>query len=185
MTTQFFDVMVDVECMGKRPDAAVVSLGAVFFDLQTCSLGPTFLQTIHLGSAVTHGGTMDPGTVMWWLGQSDEARKGIRFDGRDIALVLGDFADFLGRTCRLADVRPWGNNDWFDIPKIESAYERLGASVPWYWTNVRDFRTVRNLNPQVEYDYKSKGDSAHNALADAIFQAEHLFKIKRSKTHGS
>ena len=34
----------------------------------------------------------------------------------------------------------------------------------------------------VMVDVKSKGDEAHNALADAIFQAQHLFAIKRSKT---
>ena len=180
--TQFFDLMVDVESMGKRPDAAVVSIGAVFFDLQSCTLGPTFLQTIHLGSAVANGGTMDPGTVLWWLGQSEEARKGIRFGGRAIGDVLEDFRDWIAKTCRPADARPWGNSDFFDLPKIESAYTRLCMSTPWFWTNCRDFRTVRNLHPHVEYDFKSKGDDAHNALVDAIFQTEHLFKIKRSKT---
>ncbi len=178
---QFFDVMIDTETMGKNPDAAVVSIGAVFFDLQTCTLGPTFLQTIHLGSAVAHGGTMDAGTVLWWLRQPEEARHGVCFGGRAIDVVLGEFAAWIVQTCRLSDARPWGNSDFFDIPKVESAYTRLGMTVPWYWTNVRDFRTVRNLNPQVAYDPKAKGDGAHNALVDAQFQAEHLFAIKRSK----
>lgn len=182
MTTKFFDFMCDVESMGKKADAAVVSIGAVFFDLNTCTLGPTFLQTIHLGSAVAAGGTMDPGTVLWWLGQSEEARKGIRFGGRAINVVLEEFHGWIAETCRPADARPWGNSDNFDILKLESAYERLHMPPPWFWTNCRDFRTVRNMNPQVEYDFKSKGDEAHNALADAIFQANHLFAIKRSKT---
>ena len=181
MTTKFFQLMCDVESMGKKSDAAVVSIGAVFFDLDTCTLGPTFLQTIHLGSAVSAGGTMDPGTVLWWLGQSDEARKGIRFGGRAINVVLQEFSSWISETCRHADVRPWGNSDFFDIQKLESAYERCEITQPWFWTNCRDFRTVRNMNPQVEYDFKSKGDDAHNALHDAIFQAEHLFAIKRSK----
>lgn len=183
--TQFFDLMIDIECMGKDDNAAVVAIGAVFFDLPSASLGPTFLQTIHLGSAVAHGGTMDASTVLWWLGQSDEARKGIRFGGRAIDVVLDEFAAWVAATCRHADVRPWGNSAAFDLPKIRTAYERLGKPAPWYWTQERCFRTVRNLNPQVAYDPKTKGDGAHNALVDAIFQTEHLFAIKRSKQRGS
>lgn len=179
--TQFFDCMVDVECMGIRSDAALLSIGAVFFDLSTQTLGPTFLKTIHLGSAVTAGGTMDPSTVIWWLGQSDEARRGVQFGGHHISNVLDDFAVWISQTCRPADVRMWGNSAEFDVLKIESAYQRCDKKVPWFWTNVRDFRTVRNMNPQVVYDPKDKGNEAHNALADAIFQAEFLFKIKRSK----
>ena len=179
--TKFYDLMCDIESMGKKHDAAVVSIGAVFFDLQTCTLGPTFLQTIHLGSAVAAGGTMDPGTVLWWLGQSEEARKGIRFGGRAIDVVLREFGEWIKETCRPADARVWGNSDSFDVIKLESAYQRSNVPVPWFWTNCRDFRTVRNLHPHVEYDFKSKGDDAHNALVDAIFQTEHLFKIKRSK----
>jgi hypothetical protein len=185
MATEFRDLMCDVECMGKADNAALLSIGAVFFDVSTCTLGPTFLQTIHLGSAVAHGGTMDPSTILWWLGQSDEARKGVRFGGRAIDAVLSDFTDFIKGVCRAADVRPWGNSAAFDLSKIGTAYDRLGVPRPWFWNNERCFRTVRNLNPQVEYDFKSKGDAAHNALADATFQAEHLFKIKRSKTHGA
>lgn len=180
--TNFLDVMVDVECMGKADNAALVSIGATFFDIGTCTLGPTFLQTIHLGSAVKHGGTMDPSTVMWWIGQSEEARKGIRFGGRAIEVVLSEFSQYIGGVCRHEDVRLWGNSAAFDLGKIGTAYDRLDMSRPWFWTNERCFRTVRNLNPQVEYDVKSKGDEAHNALADAIFQAQHLFAIKRSKT---
>ena len=37
---------------------------------------------------------------------------------------------------------------------------------------------MRNIYPHVEYDPGEKGAGAHNALTDAIFQAEHLFKIK-------
>lgn len=38
--------------------------------------------------------------------------------------------------------------------------------------------------PQVVYDPEQKGKDAHNALSDAIFQSEHLFKIKnRNKSN--
>lgn len=180
MTQQFFDLMIDTETMGKAPDGALIQLGAVFFDYHTCTLGPRFLKNIHLATAVRDGGTLDPSTILWWLGQSDEARK-VRFGGEDISDVLREFKMWAAGVCRLEDVRPWGNSNSFDLSIVRSAYERKGLEAPWYWTNERDFRTLRNHYPQVEYNPAEKGDAAHDALADAIFQAEHMFKIARSR----
>ena len=181
MTTQFFDLMIDVESMGLPPDGALVSIGAVFFDLQTQTMGPTFNSTIHLGSAVKHGGVIDPGTVLFWLRQPDEARRAIAYGGQPIDSVLTAFRDWIKETCRLEDVRPFGNGAAFDLTLIHSAYKRLGMDTPWWFSNERCFRTIRNQFPQVEYDPGEKGDGAHNALADAIFQVEHLFKIKNRR----
>lgn len=182
MTTQFFDLMVDVECAGKIRTSALMAVGAVFFDLQTCTLGPTFNRSINLVSSVGYGGTMDAGTMLWWMRQSDAARKTVAYGGEPLDLVLRDLSIWIAHTCRHEDVRPWGNNDEFDVPKLEHGYDGIGIKPPWYWSHVRDFRTVRNMNPQVEYDPSAKGEGAHNALADAIFQAEHLFRIKKSRS---
>lgn len=180
MTQQFFDCMLDAETMGKAPDGALIQIGAVFFDLHTQTLGPTFLENISLADAVRHGGTLDPSTIIWWLGQPDKARESIRFGGGQIAVVLGRFADWIKETCRHEDVRMWGNSPNFDLAIVGGAYDRLGMTRPWYWTNERDFRTVRHQHPSVEYNTDDKGEDAHNALADAIFQAKHLMKIKAS-----
>ena len=177
MTTQFFDLMCDVECLGKGEDAALVSLGAVFFDLKTQTMGPTFLRTINLATAVRDGGTMDPSTVIFWLRQGDAARHSVAYNGQDIRKVLQDFSDWIKETCRHEDVRPYGNSNSFDLPKIETAMERIGMKTPWHFINVRCFRTMRAMYPSVEYNPAEKGDGAHNALADAQFQVEHLFKI--------
>ena len=176
--TNFFDLMIDVECMGKGNDAALLSIGAVFFDLHTCTLGPTFQRTIHLATAVRDGGTMDASTVLFWLGQGEKARDGVRFGGQDIRVVLTDFSDWIAQTCRHADVRPYGNSARFDLTKIIGAFERCGMPVPWHWAKERCFRTIRHMYPNVPYNYLDKGDDAHEALADAVFQARHLFAIK-------
>jgi hypothetical protein len=177
MTTKFFDLMCDVECMGKGEKAALVSLGCVFFDLKTQTMGPTFLRTINLATAVRDGGTMDPSTVIFWLRQGDAARHSVAYNGQDIRKVLQDFSDWIKETCRHEDVRPYGNSNSFDLPKIETAMERVGMKTPWHFINVRCFRTMRAMYPGVEYNTADKGTGAHNALVDAQFQVEHLFKI--------
>ncbi|MBH0040756.1 3'-5' exoribonuclease [Pseudoalteromonas sp. SWN166] len=91
--------------------------------------------------------------------------------------MLQDFSDWIKETCRHEDVRPWGNSNAFDLTIVGGAYKRADIKTPWYWTNERDFRTVRNMYSAIEYNPADKGTGAHNALADAQFQVEHLFKI--------
>ncbi len=172
------DLMIDLETMGLPPTGAVISIGACFFDLDKCEIGPTFLRTVNLATAVRDGGTIDASTVIWWLGQSQEARDGVRFSGIDIRTVLQEFSEFIDEHSRVQDVRPWGNSNTFDLTILQGAFHRAGMKAPWYFTNDRDFRTVRNMYHQVEYNPDDKGSGAHNALEDAKFQARHLFKIK-------
>lgn len=176
--TKFFDLMIDTETAGLPPNGALMSIGAVFFDLQTTTMGPTFNRTIVLTSSVKHGGEIDAGTVLWWLRQGEEARKAVAYGGEPLEPVLNDFATWIAEHCRKEDVRPWGNSSAFDLTIIGGAYRRLNLETPWGWWNERCFRTVRNSYPTVKYEPGEKGAGAHNALADAVFQAEHLFKIK-------
>ncbi|MFN7883101.1 MAG: 3'-5' exonuclease [bacterium] len=180
----WIDLMIDLETMGLPPDGAVVSIGACFFDLDALTIGPTFKKNVNLATAVRDGGTLTPSTIMWWMGQGDEARKSVLYDTYDVRQVLQELSDFIAEHSRHQDVRVWGNGADFDVTIMNSAYLRAGMKTPWGPFRVRCFRTVRNMYPSVEYNTDEKGDGAHNALTDAIFQALHLFKIKnRNKTH--
>ncbi|EOO6733933.1 RecE family exodeoxyribonuclease, partial [Escherichia coli] len=59
-------LMIDLETMGKNPDAPIISIGAIFFDPQTGDMGPEFSKTIDLETA---GGVIDRDTIKWWLKQ--------------------------------------------------------------------------------------------------------------------
>ena len=181
MTKQWIDLMCDLETMGFPPDGAIVSVGACFFDLDRCVIGPTFKKNIHLATAVRDGGVIDPSIVMWWLRQGDEARMSILNDTYDVRQVLHEFSDWIAAHSSHKDVRIYGNGAAFDLTLLNSAYRRTGAATPWFFGKERCYRTIRNLYPQVEYKPDEKGTGAHNALTDAIFQAEHLFKIKNRK----
>lgn len=175
---KFPELMCDVESFGIEEDAALVGIGAVLFNLETQTIGPTFNQVIHLATSVREGGTIDPATTLWWMGQSEAVRNAVRFNGRDVRLVMTDFCEWMREHTDEKTVRVYGNSDAFDIGKMERTLGRLGMAPPWFWTNRRCFRTVRNLYPQVEYDPSQKTGEAHDPLVDALFQVEHLFKIK-------
>lgn len=169
------DVMIDLETMGTRNDAAIVSIGAVFFDMHRGTIGEPFCRPVNLATSVARGGTMDPGTVMWWVGQSQEARDAMRFSAYHVDLALAEFRLWLTTQCRREDVRPWGNSARFDLGILSSAFDRSGIETPWEWWNERCYRTLRNQYPTIELD--ERGGTHHKADDDAIFQAKHLIKI--------
>ncbi|EGH0449045.1 3'-5' exoribonuclease, partial [Escherichia coli] len=53
-------LMIDLETMGKNPDAPIISIGAIFFDPQTGDMGPEFSKTVDLETA---GGVIDRDTI--------------------------------------------------------------------------------------------------------------------------
>ena len=166
--------MLDLETMGNGPDAAIVAIGAVEFDIQTRTMDRQFYAVVSLESAVAAGGIMDPATVIWWLQQSDDARKLFKEKGQTISAALTDFAAWLAQTGQVDDLKIWGNGAAFDNVILSSAYRRSGIPLPWQFRNDRCYRTIKGLYKHVKMQRQG---THHNALDDAISQAQHLIDI--------
>ncbi|EFZ3837737.1 exonuclease, partial [Shigella flexneri] len=85
-------LMIDLETMGKNPDAPIISIGAIFFDPQTGDMGPEFSKTIDLETA---GGVIDRDTIKWWLKQSREAQSAIMTDEIPLDDALLQLREFI------------------------------------------------------------------------------------------
>ncbi len=172
-------IMIDLETMGTSKDAAVVAIGAVRFNIDDSTLGDTFYRTINLKSAMRMGGKVDGDTILWWMQQSEEARKVLT--GEDSVLIesaLKDFSQWVRDGGVLEGL--WGNGADFDNVILEGAYNRSNWTPPWSYKQNRCYRTMYKMFPEVE---KAKMEGvAHHVLDDAISQAEHLCEIwKRVK----
>jgi hypothetical protein len=157
-----------------------VSIGACYFDVGTGTIGNTFYSKVSLDSSVKAGLKIDASTVLWWMQQSEEARA--EFIDNDkaplLTKVLADFTSF----CRQCEggwnkLEIWGNGAAFDNVILRSAFEAVGMDVPWRWTHDMCFRTLKNIPTDVTPP-KFKG-TKHNALADAIYQAEYAILLLR------
>lgn len=166
-------VMVDLETLGKGPDAAVFAIGAVRFD--ETGTGSTFYRTIDLQSAVDHGGVIEPDTVIWWMEQHDAARQALIDATGDMSDVLADFTQFLNAA---ALDGLWGNGAAFDNAILAQAYRRQGDNPPWQFYKDRCYRTEKAQSP---VKIRKRTGTHHNALDDAITQAEHLINIWKHK----
>lgn len=179
----YVHVMVDLETMGKKSDAPIVSIGAVIFDPETGFLGETFYKVVSLESAVSWGAEIDPSTVIWWMKQSSEARSEI---ANDNAIQLDDallqFSEFVFENipggCETAQI--WGNGATFDNTVLRSSFERACLECPWDYRNDRDVRTMVELGKAIGFDAKTSIPfecERHNALADAQHQARYVSAI--------
>lgn len=166
------DVMLDLETMGNSPNAAIVAIGAVEFDPATRSLGRRFYRGVSLETSVRGGGQMDASTVMWWLRQSDEARKDICGDGQPLQQVLVEFSTWLATLAE--DVKVWGNGAAFDNVILAQAYRHADLTIPWPHWNDRCYRTMKAMRPDVKME---RVGVHHNAINDAESQALHLMAI--------
>ena len=170
-------LMIDLETMGKNPDAPIISIGAIFFDPQTGDMGPEFSKTIDLETA---GGVIDRDTIKWWLKQSREAQSAIMTDEIPLDDALLQLREFIDENSGEFFVQVWGNGANFDNTILRRSYERQGIPCPWRYYNDRDVRTIVELGEAIDFDARTaipfEGER-HNALDDARYQAKYVSAI--------
>ncbi|HFM4421790.1 3'-5' exoribonuclease [Escherichia coli] len=170
-------LMIDLETMGKNPDAPIISIGAIFFDPQTGDMGPEFSKTIDLETA---GGVIDRDTIKWWLKQSREAQSAIMTDEIPLDDALLQLREFIDENSGEFFVQVWGNGANFDNTILRRSYERQGIPCPWRYYNDRDIRTIVELGKAIDFDARTaipfEGER-HNALDDARYQAKYVSAI--------
>ncbi len=165
--------MLDLETFGTAPGSVIPSIGAVEFDRE--KVLREFYLRICPQSCVAVGMTMDPSTIVWWLGQSEEARMELcKAPTHDIPNALIDFSDWA--QCTGTEViEVWGNGASFDNSLMAAAYRLCGLELPWKFYNDRCYRTVKALHPDLPLQKRS--GTYHHALDDARTQAEHLITL--------
>ena len=168
--------MIDLETMSADTDAAIIAIGAVTFDPETLTLGATFYQPISLEDSAKHG-SMSASTVLWWMQQSEEARKVLWHDQlTSLRNALHHFSAWLGQatTCPEGEVKLWGNGSDFDNVILSRAYYNCAIPAPWKFYNNRCYRTLKSLVPATKL---LRTGTHHNALDDAASQARHLLVL--------
>ncbi len=158
--------MIDLETLGQGYDAAFVSIGACLFNPDTGEIGSKYYRRVDWHDAIK-AGSVDAATIKWWLDQSSEARKELLKPGIPLSIMLTELSAWLSK-----GVQVWGNGATFDIAILEHAYQ---GQEPWEYWQVRDVRTVVEMAKGiVSKDDVEREGVAHNALDDAVYQANYV-----------
>jgi hypothetical protein len=165
-------VMIDLETYSLNPNAVIRSIGAVLFSLEGAS--ETLINIgIDVESCLMAGLAIDQDTINFWRKQPEEYRKNLQ---SMTTIPLKTALNTLQRIAQeqLKELYVWSHGSNFDIVILENAYKAIGQSAWWKYDNVRDTRTLFDL---ADYKYVAKG--GHDALEDAMRQAEEVCNAYR------
>lgn len=163
-------IMIDLETMALKGNAAIVSIGAVAFNPDENSLGETFYVNVDLSSCLRHGLEVEGATIVWWITQSDAAKKSLFKDARPLEEALEKLTQFIKQYKK---PKVWGNGLGFDNVIVKNAYAVINQNRPWSDFQDRDMRTIVDITESIHgKQKKEKSGVPHNALDDAVNQAK-------------
>lgn len=168
-------VMLDLETWSTRPDALIVSVGAVKFDAEN------IIDRFHVGidpvnAQGAYNRHIDAKTMLYWLDpKRDEARaKLLALPKIDMFHALDGFVIFCNETPVDQRGSLWGKGATFDNVLSHHAVDQCGLEWPFSHRQDECYRTMANRFPAIEYEQIG---TAHEAIADAESQAIHLQRI--------
>lgn len=182
------DMMLDIETLSTDPDALVLSVGAVLFD--PFAAPGTFIDRMHVPLVLDQPGSKtDLDTVMWWFGQSEAAKAMVELRKAvplyTPAQMFEEMNAMLTRN-NAHGGKVWGNSVSFDCGILRRLATRTGLRTPWGFRDENCYRTwfaeFKCLDIYVEA--AAKLFVAHDALADAEYQATTLQNINWVLRHG-
>lgn len=164
------DVMVDLETLSTRDDAAIISIGAVEFDMETGEVGETLYVNVDWKANQALRRHIDLDTVQWWMKQSDAARMAL-FEGPSVSLfaALAKLENFF-HSCKAKHI--WSHSS-FDERILRNAFGHINSKPPWHFRDIRDIRTLMALLPKGQPTAVYREGTHHNALGDALFQVKY------------
>ena len=169
--TKMTDVMVDIETLSTRPNAVILTIGAILFnrnnDIKPLDRYKTYYERITIDSCLDLGMDLDADTQKWWEKQPYKSRYDALINPDRMALkdALQKFSMFFGSATYM-----WSNGASFDPVILTEAYRKCGMDTPWKFWNIRDTRTLYDLG-----HYRLPSICAHNALEDSYAQLAGLY----------
>lgn len=166
-------IAYDVETLSMRPNAAIVSIGAVRFTFEG-GIKDTFLINIDPASCFKFGLHIDKDTIAWWKSQPKEISALWKVNPNPIDVALRKLNEFVGTDNKQF---VWCQGGSFDHPIISSAMRACDIESNWKYWQEMDSRTVFTLLG-VRNDLIRKGESNnHSALDDVISQTKTLIGL--------
>ena len=168
-------VMIDIETLSTRSNAAITSIGACKFNFID-GITQQFKMNIDPASSKKFGLHIDMETVKWWSTQSKEARHGWQSDPQTLEFAMDSFNEWIGTD----KMTVWAHGASFDFSIIQSSYVATKTKRPWKYTDEMCLRTTLKLLDSYQSFKNEKNTSGsvnHDSIADAVFQTKFLLSM--------
>lgn len=171
MSPRTSHVMIDLETLSSRKNAAIIQIAAVSFDPFDGAIRDEFNRYVNTVPEYAH---IDVATVGWWFQQKFAAQlgKSMQMSGISLEQALVDFcAWYAGQTGNEAI---WSHGATFDLPVMCSALAACNIKQPWHDRAERDTRTLYALAPGGMPTVTGVAGVEHDALYDCHVQIKQV-----------
>lgn len=175
-------IMLDLETLDTAPTAIVLSIGLCRFDpaAEGDGIKDQHYVVLSVGDQEENERTVSESTMAWWEEQSDAAKVVLA----QAAEAEHDVHEKLLRVAEWMGTNPvlWGNGSDFDNVILASLFNTYEFSrLPWSFRRNRCFRTLCAMAWQRSIPFQTAREGTHhNALDDAVYQANIAVKILRA-----
>jgi hypothetical protein len=169
------DIVLDIETLSTRPDAVVLTIGAIKFSPFADDIDATngFYTRIDVDEQIGMGRHISEDTIQWWGKLPAEVREDAMGEhNRDsVEKALAGLNKFL-----VGSENIWVQGPVFDIATLENLYRQMLMPPPWHFWNIRDSRTLFGVHG----DPRQKNHQhAHNAMIDCVIQGKAIQQVYR------
>lgn len=162
------NIVIDIETLGRRNDAAITQIGIVIADEKFKALKSHLIQ-VAPESWNTCNRTFTGETLLWWSTQinSPLSNKYTAYvNGYSMLLPL---LDDIIKEYNTDDSLIWTKGT-MDLFCLKDLYEYFDKELPWQFWQPRDIRTIK----EAVKEWESTKFNSHNALADALNELHEL-----------
>jgi hypothetical protein len=172
-------LMIDIEALSLRPEAAVLQIGYCLRDFAASpdwdEVGPTNID-LDVNAQIEAGRHVDFDTLKWWSTQDPAVVRSVivqpthRISAKEAFEHLAKVV-----TDRKVD-EVWASPAMYDLPILTSLW---GGRKPWVYNQERCMMTLYKALDPNGLRRPAPNGMAHNAAADAGWQMEYLVKLFR------
>lgn len=160
-------VMIDIETLSTKPNAVIIQLAAVKFNLSS-GIIDRFTINIDPVDCKKYNCHISKDTLEWWSNKPKDVIQSWQSNVNPMRESIESFVEWIGTDKQWM----WCNGGSFDFPIIAWACHELNIEKPWkYWSEM-DLRTISSF-----CDYRLPKGNTHNALQDCEHQVSHLLKL--------
>ena len=184
--------MLDLETLSTKPDAVILRIAAISFDIKTGELLQEFDMKVNMKSCIDVNLQICEKTMHWWIQQNPKLINhtlvpSLISTETDIKDVLKSFTNWINDIRKEYDnVYIWGNGACSDNLWMKTTYNNCNMEVPWKYYEDCDLRTAVYLGKH--YSNKSYKDipfvgNKHNPIDDCKHQIKYLVNIMNDLSH--
>lgn len=162
-------IIIDIETLGRRNNAAITQVGIIPTDKNFNALDQYLIQ-INPNVWDTCNRTFTGETLLWWMKQTNTPVSKFPTQIANSYKDLVEKINYIFRIYNTEDSIIWTKGS-MDLFCLKDLYEYFNMDIPWKFWQPRDIRTAK----EIIKDWKiCKNTNLHNALEDAFIESKEL-----------